>query len=92
MKIQAINNQTFGVSRQYDICREYPNTFYTLSEDDKLDVVYDMLREQKLDLVTLSINQYKMQNFNKNVSSLLPQLSRDTHKNLTRECSVDVIG
>ena len=29
MKIQAINNQTFGVSRQYDICREYPNTFYT---------------------------------------------------------------
>ena len=55
--------------KSYDICKKYPNSFYTLSEYDKLDVLYGMLIEQKQDLVTLSTNQYKMQNFNKNVYS-----------------------
>ncbi len=64
MRIQAINNQTFGNRKSYGICKEYPESFYTLSEDGKLDVLYGMLVEQKRDLITLSKNQQKLQSFN----------------------------
>lgn len=68
MKIQKINNQIFGNNKSFDICKKYPNSFYTFTEDDKLDVIYGMLKEQKQDLIALSLNQFKIQNCNDNAS------------------------
>lgn len=68
MKIQSIKNQTFGSEKSYGICKKYPNSFMTMSVDDKLDVIYGMLKEQKEDLITLSQNQYKIQSCNDNAS------------------------
>lgn len=68
MKIQNISNQTFGNERSYEIAKKYPDSFRTMSEDDKLDVIYGMLKEQKRDLIVLSLNQLKIQNCNDNAT------------------------
>lgn len=68
MKIQCISKQFFGNEKSYEIAKEYPNSFRTMSEDDKLDVIYGMLKEQKQDLITLSQNQAKIQRCNDNAS------------------------
>jgi len=71
MKIQKICNLSFGNEKSYEICKKYPNSFNTMTVDDKLDVIYGMLKEQKQDLVALSKNQAKIQKCNDNASMLI---------------------
>lgn len=66
MKIQALNNsQSFTHSDDYKKVKNYSTNFYYLSDSSKLNVIYDMLNEQKKDLITLSKNQDNMHGFNK---------------------------
>jgi len=71
MNIQKICNISFGNEKSYEICKKYPNSFSTMTVDDKLDVLYGMLKEQKQDLVTLSKNQAKIQKCNDTASVLI---------------------
>lgn len=64
MRIQAVNT---NISRKLsfgEVDEGMDESFYSMPKEDKLDKIYDMLKEQKQDLITLSRNQYSMQNFN----------------------------
>lgn len=65
MKIQTVSNQSFGVS-YYLLSGAMKNRdrFYELSDSDKLDVIYHMLKDQNRDIVELSKNQQKIQTCN----------------------------
>lgn len=66
MKIQALNSsQSFTHSDDYMKVKNGRTNFYYLSDSSKLNVIYDMLNEQKKDLITLSKNQDNMHGFNK---------------------------
>ncbi len=71
MKIQNINNQNFGKESSFANSKNYADCFYSMDSDDKLDVIYGMLLEQKQDLVTLSKNQAKIQKCNDNASMFI---------------------
>lgn len=76
MRIQAINRfnskMHFGnfstdddeTPRNAKFQQRQNKSFYEMTNFGKLNVIYDMLLEQKQDLVTLSRNQHRMQNFN----------------------------
>lgn len=76
MQIKHAGIQTFGTkSWSYEMVKQEPKNFYKLSDDGKLNVLYDMLTEQKEDIVTLSRNQEKIQSLNKYNTDLITAVS-----------------
>lgn len=65
MLVRGISEQSFGASQVYrDVILGRKN-FYSLSTDDKLNVIYDKLTSLEKDHRDLSQNQIKMNDFNK---------------------------
>ena len=62
MKIQNINSVNFANNNITSKAKSDDKDFRNLSEDDKLLVIYDMLKEQKKTLQKLSYKQYNWQN------------------------------
>lgn len=72
MRIQAVGNSfnrnvkfgNFSTDGDDETPRynrtQRPKNFYDMSNSDKLDKIYDMLKEQKQDMITLSRNQRNM--------------------------------
>ena len=79
MLVNSLNKQAFGSSQVYrDVILGRKN-FYSLSTDDKLNVIYDKLNSLEKDHRSLSENQIKMNDFNKEASdSLLAASSRNS--------------
>ena len=83
MKIQAVSNFNnrvqFGnfstdgddTPRNAKMPQRKNKNFYAMSNSEKLDKIYNMLLEQKKDLVTLSKNQYKIQHCNSKASKMI---------------------
>lgn len=71
MLVNGISKQSFGVSEVYrDVILRREN-FYSLSTDDKLDVIYDKLNSLEKEHRGLSENQIKMNNFNKHAFDVI---------------------
>ena len=66
MKINSIKGTVnFSANSSYSSVLAGRKSFYELSMDDKLDVLYDMLIDEKENFKTVSFNQQKVMNFNK---------------------------
>lgn len=79
MLVNSLNKQAFGSSQVYrDVILGRKN-FYSLSTDDKLNVIYDKLNSLEKDHRSLSENQIKMNDFNKEAfDCLLAASSRNS--------------
>lgn len=79
MLVNSLNKQAFGSSQVYrDVILGRKN-FYSLSTDDKLNVIYDKLNSLEKDHRGLSENQIKMNDFNKEAfDCLLAASSRNS--------------
>lgn len=79
MLVNGISKLNFCSSQAYkDVLLEKRN-FYSLSTDDKLDVIYDKLNSLEKDHRGLSENQIKMNDFNKEAfDCLLAASSRNS--------------
>lgn len=79
MLVRGISEQSFGASQVYrDVILGRKN-FYSLSTDDKLNVIYDKLNSLEKDHRSLSENQIKMNDFNKEAfDCLLAASSRNS--------------
>lgn len=79
MLVNSVSKQAFGSSQVYrDVILGRKN-FYSLSTDDKLNVIYDKLNSLEKDHRGLSENQIKMNDFNKEAfDCLLAASSRNS--------------
>lgn len=79
MLVSRISNQSFGTSQVYKDVLLEKKSFYYLSTDDKLNVIYDKLNSLEKDHRSLSENQIKMNDFNKEAfDCLLSASSRNS--------------
>ena len=65
MLVNSVSKQAFGSSQVYRDVLLGKRNFYSLSTDDKLNVIYDKLTSLEKDHRDLSQNQIKMNDFNK---------------------------
>ncbi len=65
MLVNSVSKQAFGTSQVYRDVLLGKRNFYSLSTDDKLNVIYDKLTSLEKDHRDLSQNQIKMNDFNK---------------------------
>lgn len=80
MLVNSISNQYFGTSQAYKDVLLEKKRFYSLSTDDKLDVLYDKLNSLEKDHRGLSENQIKMNDFNKHAFDCIVATSaRNNH-------------
>ncbi len=79
MLVNSLNKQAFGSSQVYRDVLLGKRNFYSLSTDDKLNVIYDKLNSLEKDHRSLSENQIKMNDFNKEAfDCLLAASSRNS--------------
>ncbi len=79
MLVNSVSKQTFGSSQVYRDVLLGKRNFYSLSTDDKLNVIYDKLNSLEKDHRSLSENQIKMNDFNKEAfDCLLAASSRNS--------------
>lgn len=79
MLVNSLNKQAFGSSQVYRDVLLGKRNFYSLSTDDKLNVIYDKLNSLEKDHRGLSENQIKMNDFNKEAfDCLLAASSRNS--------------
>ena len=75
MQIQNNSCQTFGNNVSPNSAQRNRESFYEMNTDSKLNTIYEMLNQQKEDLVTLSKNQNKIQKCNKYTTDILSAFS-----------------
>lgn len=79
MLVNSVSKQAFGASQVYRDVLLGKRNFYSLSTDDKLNVIYDKLNSLEKDHRSLSENQIKMNDFNKEAfDCLLAASSRNS--------------
>lgn len=79
MLVNSVSKQAFGSSQVYRDVLLGKRNFYSLSTDDKLNVIYDKLNSLEKDHRGLSENQIKMNDFNKEAfDCLLAASSRNS--------------
>ncbi len=79
MLVNGVSKQAFGSSQVYRDVLLGKRNFYSLSTDDKLNVIYDKLNSLEKDHRSLSENQIKMNDFNKEAfDCLLAASSRNS--------------
>lgn len=79
MLVNSVSKQAFGSSQVYRDVLLGKRNFYSLSTDDKLNVIYDKLNSLEKDHRSLSENQIKMNDFNKHAfDCLLAASSRNS--------------
>lgn len=79
MLVNSVSKQAFGSSQVYRDVLLGKRNFYSLSTDDKLNVIYDKLNSLEKDHRSLSENQIKMNDFNKEAfDCLLAASSRNS--------------
>lgn len=80
MLVNSVSKQAFGLSQVYRDVLLGKRNFYSLSTDDKLNVIYDKLNSLEKDHRGLSENQIKMNDFNKHAFDCIVAASaRNNH-------------